>query len=118
MWGIVPPPQEHVCIGQQPHSRPFPIFKLLLGHGIEIGRDPDTSLRSTRHARLALQKGNKPNQRLTIAGDHDILAGKRSFDHAGSELFACSISTISVISIWSLANLEGKDPAWLRYRQP
>jgi hypothetical protein len=72
-----------VGIEQKPHSWPFPILQLLLSHDVKIGRDPNPSLRPTGHTRLALQKRNKPYQRLAIAGDHDILAGKRSFDQAG-----------------------------------
>jgi hypothetical protein len=80
MRRVIAPPDEHVRVEQKAHSMPFPILEFLLAHRVEIGRDPNSSLRSTGHTRLAVfRKGDEPHEWLTITGDHDILACERSF---------------------------------------
>jgi len=59
---------------------PFPILEFLLAHLVEIGPDPNSSLRSAGYTRLAVfRNGDEPYEWLAITGDHDILACERSF---------------------------------------
>ena len=85
---IVPPPEKYLRIEQKTHSGALPMLKFLFTHGIEIWRDPYPSLRPTGNARLAFcANRNETNKRLAIAGYHDILACKCSFDEARKRAF-------------------------------
>jgi hypothetical protein len=64
---------------------PFlPQIQLLVAHRLETIRgDPDLALVSAGHAWLSpFGYRDQPDERLTVAGDHDVLTRKRAFDEA------------------------------------
>ena len=64
---------------------PFiPQIQLLVAHRLETIRgDPDLARVSAGHAWLSLLGyWNQPDERLTVAGDHDVLTCKGAFDEA------------------------------------
>jgi len=72
-----------MSVEKEPHSAAFPILEFLFAHLIEIRRDPYFALHPARYARFALfGDRDKPDERFTIAGDHDILSGKSAFEEA------------------------------------
>src|SRR5271169_1496532 len=75
-----------MAVDKKPHLMVsfLPQIQLLVAHRLgTIRGDPDLALVSAGHAWLLLfGYWNQPDERLTIAGDHDVLTGKRAFDEA------------------------------------